>query len=65
MINWMENAPDGVGSLFFDEPEIAFLCDMCGSEIYEGERYYEIGSRERELRVCEDCVYRREAEKED
>ena len=34
------------------EPVVVTECDLCGSEIYEGEEYYEIAGGT----YCESCV---------
>ena len=34
------------------EPEIAYICDVCGETIYEGEEYYEIHGDT----ICSECI---------
>ena len=52
MINPFFNVPDW-GELFSD-PAVAFCCDICGGEVYAGERYYRIDKYG--LKLCTDCV---------
>ena len=36
----------------YNEPRVAFRCDECQAEIYEGDDYYEICG----YNFCEDCI---------
>ena len=40
------------------DPPIAYKCDVCGSNIYEGDLMYVVDDKH----YCEDCCYQTEAE---
>ena len=48
-------------SFLASQPVSLFECECCGSEIYEGERYYAIG----EKRYCGDCISEKTAGQEE
>ena len=48
-------------SYLASQPRALFECECCGSEIYEGERYYAVGDR----RYCESCIREKTAGQEE